>query len=119
METGCRRAILFLLFSPLFGTGFAQTETPVKVDKPLKSYSHWYFGAEYGVPFLFGDFTSFSADKTYVGSQFGGFAGYQVNSWIGIEASARTGWAGYNENGVSVFNDYECRRDDLLYESGF
>ena len=45
METGCRRAILFLLFSPLFGTGFAQTETPVKVDKPLKSYSHWYFGA--------------------------------------------------------------------------
>lgn len=50
METGCRRAILFLLFSPLFGTGFAQTETPVKVDKPLKSYSHWYFGAEYGVP---------------------------------------------------------------------
>ena len=35
METGCRRAILFLLFSPLFGTGFAQTETPVKVDKPL------------------------------------------------------------------------------------
>ena len=59
METGCRRAILFLLFSPLFGTGFAQTETPVKVDKPLKSYSHWYFGAEYGVPFLFGDFTSF------------------------------------------------------------
>ena len=92
METGCRRAILFLLFSPLFGTGFAQTETPVKVDKPLKSYSHWYFGAEYGVPFLFGDFTSFSADKTYVGSQFGGFAGYQVNSWIGIEASARTGY---------------------------
>ena len=49
METGCRRAILFLLFSPLFGTGFAQTETPVKVDKPLKSYSHWYFGAEYGM----------------------------------------------------------------------
>ena len=34
----------------------------------------------------------FSADKTYVGSQFGGFAGYQVNSWIGIEASARTGY---------------------------
>lgn len=54
----------FPSFSPLFGTGFAQTETPVKVDKPLKSYSHWYFGAEYGVPFLFGDFTSFSADKT-------------------------------------------------------
>ena len=78
METGCRRAILFLLFSPLFGTGFAQTETPVKVDKPLKSYSHWYFGAEYGVPFLFGDFTSFSADKTYVGSQFGGFAGWII-----------------------------------------
>ena len=50
MGTVCRRAILFLHFSPLFGTGFAQTETPVKVDKPLKSYLHWYFGAEYGVP---------------------------------------------------------------------
>lgn len=88
----------FPSFSPLFGTGFAQTETPVKVDKPLKSYSHWYFGAEYGVPFLFGDFTSFSADKTYVGSQFGGFAGYQVNSWIGIEASARTGYTRMGRN---------------------
>lgn len=113
MGTGCRRAILFLLFSPLFGTGFAQTETPVKVDKPLKSYSHWYFGAEYGVPFLFGDFTSFSADKTYVGSQFGGFAGYQVNSWIGIEASARTG---YTRMGAKSYaGDYLMNADGMTY----
>ena len=91
METECKRVILFLFLSLLFCNGFAQTKTSVGADEPLKSYSHWYFGAEYATPFLFGDFTSFSADKTYVGSQFGGFAGYQINSWIGIEASARTG----------------------------
>lgn len=103
----------FSFFFSAVWYGFAQTETPVKVDKPLKSYSHWYFGAEYGVPFLFGDFTSFSADKTYVGSQFGGFAGYQVNSWIGIEASARTG---YTRMGAKSYaGDYLMNADGMTY----
>lgn len=51
METECKRAILFLFLSPLFCNGFAQTKTSVGADEPLKSYSHWYFGAEYATPF--------------------------------------------------------------------
>lgn len=71
METECKRVILFLFLSLLFCNGFAQTKTSVGADEPLKSYSHWYFGAEYATPFLFGDFTSFSADKTYIGLSLG------------------------------------------------
>lgn len=113
METECKRVILFLFLSPLFCNGFAQTKTSVGADEPLKSYSHWYFGAEYATPFLFGDFTSFSADKTYIGSQFGGFAGYQINSWIGIEASARTG---YTRMGAKSYaSDYLLSADGMTY----
>lgn len=114
METECKRLILFLLLLPLFCTGFAQKQDSVKgIDNPPESYSHWYFGAEYGIPFLVGDFTSFSTDKTYIGSQFGGFAGYQINSWIGIEASARTGYAKMGAKSYAV--DYLLNSNGMTY----
>lgn len=113
IETECRRIILFLFFLPIFCTGFAQEKKTTEVNYPSKSYSHWYFGAEYGIPFLFGDFTSFSADKTYIGSQFGGFAGYQINSWVGVEVSARTGYTKMGAKSYAV--DYLLNSNGMTY----
>ena len=52
--------LLLLLVAVWPLTGFAKNEGKVVADSVGRNYSHWYFGAEAGLPFLFGDFTSFS-----------------------------------------------------------
>lgn len=103
------RLLLCLLCSlPL--AGFSQNNVSSQPDSVSRKYSHWYFGAEYGLPFLFGDFTSFSKDKTYVGYQYGGIAGYQFSSWVGFELSVRAGAAKMGAKSYAV--------DYLLNEAG-
>ena len=57
------KKILSLLICCLSATGYAQSagwqETNSIDNKPAR----WYFGVEYGIPFLFGDLTTFSVDK--------------------------------------------------------
>lgn len=111
MKTRFRGPVLFLLFFfPL--AGFAQDQPLQKTDS-TERYSHWYVGAEYGLPFLFGDFTSFSTDKTYIGYQYGGFAGYQLNSWVGLELSARAGAA--KMGAKSYATDYLLNGEGMTY----
>ncbi|MCC8036370.1 MAG: porin family protein, partial [Rikenellaceae bacterium] len=50
-------------------------------------YSGWYAGANIGMPFFWGDFTSTAADKTYVGFSAGIYGGYHFNSWLGASLS--------------------------------
>lgn len=108
--------LLLLLVAVWPLTGFAKNEGKVVADSAGRNYSHWYFGAEAGLPFLFGDFTSFSHHKTYIGYQFGGLAGYQLSPWIGFELSVR---AGKNKMGAKSYaQDYYLGQDGMTYYTG-
>jgi outer membrane protein OmpA-like peptidoglycan-associated protein len=60
---------------------------PVKL-LPKSDYSRWSVGANIGTPFFWGDFKSFSSDKTYFGIGAGLNLGYQIIPLLGVSVSA-------------------------------
>ena len=65
-----------------------QQPDPVAVTAPApQSYSLWSIGANIGLPFFWGDMTSLSADKTYVGISAGIQGTCQINPLLGITLS--------------------------------
>lgn len=56
---------------------------PVIVE-PAPRYSRWSVGASVGLPFFWGDMTSTSGDKTYIGVMAGVQATYQISPMFGV-----------------------------------
>lgn len=67
----------------------AAAESPVAEApvNPTAACSRWSVGANIGLPFFWGDFTSLSADKTYMGVSLGLQATYQIVPALGITLS--------------------------------
>lgn len=76
--------VLFLSLCPL--------ENQAQVSKFMaEKYSRWWVEASIGVPYLFGNMSSFAADKTYTGLLYGLRAGYQKSPIIGFSVSVNQG----------------------------
>jgi outer membrane protein OmpA-like peptidoglycan-associated protein len=102
-----RYVTLFLL--GLISLVNVQAQTKVVV--PKSDYSRWSIGANVGMPFFWGDFKSFSADKTYYGINGGLQLTYQISALLGITL---TGDYGQNKAGS---RDYS--KGYLLDQNGF
>lgn len=93
----------------------------VSKAQPVGSFSRWYAGGNIGTSLLFGDFRSVTAEKKYFGLTYGGFLGFQVSSWIGLEASVSQGktrsgspgFAGENFLGKDGMTYYHLYPEDL------
>lgn len=83
--------VLSLLVGCLPAAVFAQQAEGARTSPVSAPPARWYFGAEYGLPFLVGDLTTFSAGKPRRGYQAGGFAGYRFNHKVGLELAAGGG----------------------------
>lgn len=110
------KKVLSLLICSLSTTGYAQSTGWQETSRINSEPARWYFGVEYGIPFLFGELTAFSADKTYLGYQIGGFAGYRFNHKIGLEFSAGTG--GTKLGSKSYATDYLVDEEGMTYYVG-
>ncbi|MDR2936704.1 MAG: OmpA family protein [Rikenellaceae bacterium] len=86
------------------GTASAQSDLKEVRKQMSQDYSHWYLGAELGVPFMFGDMNSLSKDKTYWGLQYGAFAGYQVTRGWGLELGFSMGENKLGAPGYAMHN---------------
>lgn len=67
-------------------TGFAQISRFLE-----KEYTHWTVEANVGIPFPVGTLSAFSADKTYIGNQYGVRAGFQMNRIFGFGFTLSSG----------------------------
>lgn len=83
----------------------APQETPLAVyPAPSAAYPRWSIGASVGVPFFWGDMTSSTSDKTYIGISAGLQATYRVNSLLGVGLSLD--WARNKAGSRSYATDY-------------
>lgn len=74
--------ILFLVGTTIAG---AQEITEKEAKKAARSeYSRWSIGANFGVPFTYGDMSSFAESKTYLGAIGGLQATYQLSPTFGL-----------------------------------
>ena len=109
------RRTLFLALSmavlPLIPTT-AQESTPTSATS-----RGWYVGAEGGVPFGFGSFSSFGHDKTHIGYNAGVFGGYRFNPVISAELSAKWGQTNLSAHDCCVDAGYWLGVDDIRYLS--
>ncbi len=93
MKKTCLAGLLLLFFAlagygqPSAATNSEKTVTSRFVPTSEPAYSRWSVGANVGLPFFWGDFTSRSADKTYIGISTGVQATYQISSLFGVTLS--------------------------------
>ena len=102
-----RFVILFVIISFVGLSVKAQTATATTKS----DYSRWSIGANVGMPFFWGDFKSFSADKNYFGIGGGLQITYQLSSLLGITLS---GDYGQNKAGSREYS-----KNYLLDQNGY
>lgn len=107
-----RRAILITFATMMLSitTASAQEATPVNDYN-----SGWYVGAEGGVPFGFGSFSSFGHDKTRAGYNAGLYGGYRFNPILSAELSAKWGQTTLSAHGCCVDAGYWYGSDGMRY----
>lgn len=77
----------------------------------------WYVGIDGGVPFGFSSFSSFGADKTRAGYDFGLFGGYRFNHVISAELFAKWGQINLASRGCCADALYWLGSDGLTYHA--
>ena len=110
-----RRTIRFLsaailFFLPAF-YGMAQGTAEEKTTEKR----NWYIGIQGGVPFGISTFSSFGADKTRAGYDFGLYGGYRFNAVWSLEAQAA--WGRVNQSTQDCCAPYWLGSDLHRYES--
>lgn len=75
----------------------------------------WYVGAEVGVPFGFGSFTSFGHDMTHAGYGAGLYGGYRFNQVLAAEISAKWGRTTLSAHGCCADSGYWLGSDGVRY----
>lgn len=75
----------------------------------------WYVGAEGGVPFGYGTFSSFGHDKTRVGYNAGLYGGYRFNSVLSLELSAKMGRTTLSARDCCANSGYYLGADGVRY----
>ena len=77
----------------------------------------WYVGSDGGVPFGFSSFSSFGADKTRAGYDFGLFGGYRFNPVISAELFAKWGQTNLASRGCCADAFYWLGSDGQTYHA--
>lgn len=75
----------------------------------------WYVGAEGGVPFGFGSFSSFGHDKTRAGYNVGLYGGYRFNPVLSAELSAKWCQTALSAHSCCVDAGYWLGADGMRY----
>lgn len=75
----------------------------------------WYVGAEGGVPFGFGSFSSFGHDNTRAGYNVGLYGGYRFNPVLSAELSAKWGQTTLSAHDCCVDVGYWLGSDGMRY----
>lgn len=106
-----------MLFATLSLVMLSVAAVPVQggVTPADDSHSGWYVGAEGGVPFGFGSFTSFGHDKVHAGYSAGLYGGYRFNPVLSAEISARWGQTTLSAHGCCVDAGYWLGTDGIRY----
>lgn len=81
-----------------------QSEWEPLMTEPTRVYSRWSVGANVGLPFFWGDMTSTSSNKTYIGVMAGIQATYQISPMFGVTLSFD--WAQNKAGSRSYAKDY-------------
>lgn len=98
-----RRAILITFATMMLSITIASAQEAT----PVNDYnSGWYVGAEGGVPFGFGSFSSFGHDKTRAGYNAGLYGGYRFNPVLSAELSVKWGQTTLSAHGCCVDAGY-------------
>ena len=106
-----RRTLLFTFATLMLSLVASAQETTSTED-----YNHkWYVGAEGGMPFGFGSFSSFGHDKTHTGYDAGLYGGYRFNSVLSAELSAKWGQTTLSARGCCVDAGYWLGADGMRY----
>lgn len=103
-----------MLFATLSLVMLSVAAVPVQGGTPADD-SGWYIGAEGGVPFSFGSFTSFGHDKVHAGYSAGLYGGYRFNPVLSAEISARWGQSTLSAHGCCVDAGYWLGTDGIRY----
>ena len=99
--------------TPRFSDVSVRTEMKTLKKEYFRDYSRWTLEAGIGMPFFSGDINSLSADKTYIGGQYGLRLGYQISPTIGLGLS---GTYGRNKAGSPDYaKDYILGLDGMTY----
>lgn len=101
---------------------FFSTDTNAQVQH-FKRSRDWYVGVKGGVPFGVSTFTSFGADKTHIGWDFGLYGGRMLNSKFSVEAFISFGQIGMSaHDNVEPFSSIEqdgvSAHDNIYYWLG-
>lgn len=93
---------------------FIFSDINAQVSKDLgRRYSRWTVEVNAGLPFLVGNLTSFSQDKTYMGFLYGARMGFQLNRAWGVGVSVNQG---HNKMGARGYaSDYLLGVDGMTY----
>lgn len=107
------RRILFISFATLMlSVTTASPQEAIPVDD---SNCGWYVGAEGGVSFGFGSFSSFGYDKTRAGYNIGLYGGYRFNPILSAELSAKWGQTLLSAHGCCIDASYWLGADGMRY----
>lgn len=71
----------------------------IQAQSPYSDYSRWSLSANASVPFFFGDLTSISADRPYIGYMVGFQAEYRFSPLLGLSLAAD-----YGENKAGTYD---------------
>lgn len=110
------RFIIRLLISGLLCLSGGMEISPVAAQFTKRrafNYTRWSVEANAGIPFLVGNFTSFAAGKTYIGSYFEGGVGFQYNPIWGFRLSVGTGKNKLGARGYA--SDFLLGEDGMTY----
>lgn len=110
------KAKQYILAALLFGTvapAMAQTNEQINESRRqyYYNYSRWTLGLNGGLSALFGDFTTFSDEKTYISPIGSAFVSYQMTPTVGFTLE---GYYSHNEIGAFTGN-----KDHYLNTTGF
>lgn len=107
-----RRAIFFTFAIMILSITTVSAQETTSVND---SDCGWYVGAEGGVPFGFGSFSSFGHDKTRAGYNVGLYGGYRFNPILSAELSAKWGQTTLSAHGCCVDAGYWFGADGMRY----
>ncbi|MBR1593246.1 MAG: OmpA family protein [Alloprevotella sp.] len=110
------KAKQYILAALLFGTAApAMAQTREEENEARRqyyyNYSRWTLGLNGGLSALFGDFTTFSDEKTYISPIGSAFVSYQLNPTIGFTLEGY-----YSHNTIGAFTG---NKDHYLNTNGF
>lgn len=98
-------------------TAMAQDAATDMDNRHVPASPHWYVGVQGGVPFGISTFSSFGADKTRAGYDFGLYGGYSFNPVLSAEISMKWGKTALSAQDCCIEKGYWLGADGVRYHA--